>query len=203
LTSDLLTVHDGQYIVRVCVGAEGGTLACGLGTSTALEQAEDIATQRALERLGWGNSGGEAATPANPIAPVVPLPVAAPSSPPAPDAARPELDIADNPVLPLSPVALAVPSPPVDESFGPDPVANPVGDLEDDLGSLGAEPAMAVDLSDIIAQTDVELQRLGWSVSQGREFLEKTYGKRSRHDLTDEELLEFLLYLETQTPPGS
>jgi hypothetical protein len=39
-------------------------------------------------------------------------------------------------------------------------------------------------------------------VHQGREFLEKTYGKRSRHDLTDEELLEFLLYLETQSPPG-
>jgi hypothetical protein len=60
----------------------------------------------------------------------------------------------------------------------------------------------SIDLSDIIAQTDVELQRLGWGVHQGREFLEKTYGKRSRHDLTDEELLEFLLYLETQSPPG-
>ena len=57
-------------------------------------------------------------------------------------------------------------------------------------------PAPPVDLSDIIAQTDVELQRLGWSVNQGREFLEKTYGRRSRHDLSDEELLEFLLYLE-------
>ena len=55
-----------------------------------------------------------------------------------------------------------------------------------------------IDLSDIIAQTDVELQRLGWGTSQGREFLERTYGKRSRHDLSDEELLEFLLYLESQ-----
>jgi hypothetical protein len=54
-----------------------------------------------------------------------------------------------------------------------------------------------VDLSDVIAQTDVELQRLGWSVGQGRDHLETTYGKRSRHDLSDEELLEFLLYLES------
>ncbi|MBF2034183.1 MAG: hypothetical protein IGR92_01590 [Leptolyngbyaceae cyanobacterium T60_A2020_046] len=62
--------------------------------------------------------------------------------------------------------------------------------------------ASPVDLSDVIAQTGVELRRLGWSVEQGREYLEKTYGKRSRHDLSDEELLEFLLYLETLPTPA-
>jgi hypothetical protein len=76
-------------------------------------------------------------------------------------------------------------------------------DLANNFMNLGVGPVPPVDLSDIIAQTDVELQRLGWDVNQGREFLEKTYGKRSRHDLTDDELLEFLLYLETQSPPGS
>ncbi|WP_008317113.1 hypothetical protein [Leptolyngbya sp. PCC 6406] len=60
-----------------------------------------------------------------------------------------------------------------------------------------------VDLSDVIAQTGVELQRLGWSVAEGREYLEATYNKRSRHDLSDEELLEFLLYLETLPSPGT
>jgi hypothetical protein len=74
--------------------------------------------------------------------------------------------------------------------------------FENDLLSLEGMPNSSIDLSDIIAQTDVELQRLGWGVNQGREFLEKTYGKRSRHDLTDEELLEFLLYLETQPSPS-
>lgn len=73
--------------------------------------------------------------------------------------------------------------------------------LDADLLSLEGLPTPSIDLSDIIAQTDVELQRLGWTVSQGREFLDKTYGKRSRHDLTDEELLEFLLFLETQPSP--
>jgi hypothetical protein len=76
-------------------------------------------------------------------------------------------------------------------------------DFDNDLMNFGAGPVASVDLSDIIAQTDVELQRLGWDVNQGREFLEKTYGKRSRHDLTDDELLEFLLYLETQSPPST
>lgn len=66
-----------------------------------------------------------------------------------------------------------------------------------EAAALAADP---VDLSDIIAQTDVELRRLGWTVDQGREFLQKTYGKRSRHDLSDQELLEFLLFLETQMP---
>ncbi|MEM8545309.1 MAG: hypothetical protein AAGF66_15125 [Cyanobacteria bacterium P01_H01_bin.119] len=54
-----------------------------------------------------------------------------------------------------------------------------------------------VDLSDILAQTDVELRRVNWDIHKGREHLERTYGKRSRHELTDEELLSFLLYLET------
>ena len=62
-------------------------------------------------------------------------------------------------------------------------------------------PQSPVDLSDIIAQTDVELRRLGWTSTQGREYLEQTYGKRSRQQLSDEELLAFLLYLESQPSP--
>ena len=58
--------------------------------------------------------------------------------------------------------------------------------------------ALPVDLSDVIAQTDVELRRLGWTSMQGREYLERTYGKRSRQQLTDDELMSFLLYLEAQ-----
>ena len=58
--------------------------------------------------------------------------------------------------------------------------------------------SMPVDLSDIIAQSDVELKRLGWSNLQGRRYLEQAYNKRSRQQLTDEELLEFLHYLQAQ-----
>ncbi|WP_442936959.1 hypothetical protein [Nostoc sp.] len=61
-----------------------------------------------------------------------------------------------------------------------------------------AEP---VDLSDVIAQTDVELQRLGWTPEQGREHLIETYGKRGRTLLTEEELHEFLKYLQSQPDP--
>jgi hypothetical protein len=61
-----------------------------------------------------------------------------------------------------------------------------------------AEP---VDLSDVIAKTDVELQRLGWTPEQGREYLIKTYGKRGRTLLTEEELYTFLQYLQSQPDP--
>jgi hypothetical protein len=58
-----------------------------------------------------------------------------------------------------------------------------------------------VDLSDVIAKTDVELQRLGWTPEQGREYLIKTYGKRGRTLLTEDELHDFLRHLELQPDP--
>jgi len=58
-----------------------------------------------------------------------------------------------------------------------------------------------IDLSDAIARTSVELKRLGWSNQQGREYLEQKYNKRSRQHLNDEEMLEFLHYLESLPSP--
>lgn len=60
-----------------------------------------------------------------------------------------------------------------------------------------ATPEQPIDLSDAIAQTSVELKRLGWTDAQGRTYLQRTYGKRSRQQLTDEELLAFLRHLES------
>jgi hypothetical protein len=57
-----------------------------------------------------------------------------------------------------------------------------------------------INLSDVIAQTDIELRRLGWSTEEGREFLEQTYSKRSRHELSEEELIQFLCHLESLPP---
>ncbi len=58
------------------------------------------------------------------------------------------------------------------------------------------------DLSDAIAQTSIHLKRLSWSTQHGRKYLEETYGKRSRHDLSDTEMLSFLSYLESQPTPN-
>jgi Protein of unknown function, DUF488 len=43
----------------------------------------------------------------------------------------------------------------------------------------------------------MEMERLGWSVEQGRNYLQRMYGKRSRKHLTDDELFHFLSYLKS------
>jgi hypothetical protein len=48
---------------------------------------------------------------------------------------------------------------------------------------------------------NAEMQRLGWTVEQGREHLLKYYGKRSRLLLDEEELDNFLLYLQLTDSP--
>ncbi|MEB3310701.1 MAG: hypothetical protein VKJ02_10760 [Snowella sp.] len=59
-----------------------------------------------------------------------------------------------------------------------------------------------IDFSEVIARSNVELKRLNWTNEQGKNYLLQTYGKRSRQLLSDEELLEFLQYLESlPTPP--
>lgn len=54
-----------------------------------------------------------------------------------------------------------------------------------------------IDRSDLIAQTDREMQRLGWDVEQGRNYLLQNFNKRSRQQLTLAELTQFLTYLKS------
>jgi hypothetical protein len=48
-----------------------------------------------------------------------------------------------------------------------------------------------------MATIDVEMKRLSWTKEQGRDYLRTTYGKTSRVQLTDEEILSFLDYLKS------
>jgi len=70
-------------------------------------------------------------------------------------------------------------------------------ELETDNGEV-SPTSPPIDMSDVIARTTVEVKRLGWTNQQGKDYLLQTYGKRSRQLLTDEELLDFLKYLESQ-----
>ena len=54
------------------------------------------------------------------------------------------------------------------------------------------------DRSNEIARISVEMKRLGWTTEQGRRHLKETYGKRSRQELNDSELMNFLSFLESQ-----
>jgi hypothetical protein len=100
----------------------------------------------------------------------------------------------ENPPFPAIPVSNVTPFTPRSQSSAD----NPSTQTGTSKRKRKAEP---VDLSDIIAKTDVELQRLNWTPEQGREHLIKTYGKRGRTLLTEEELHSFLQYLQSQPDP--
>jgi hypothetical protein len=54
-----------------------------------------------------------------------------------------------------------------------------------------------IDPSDPIAQIDVEMERLAWDRNMGREYLQKAFNKRSRQQLSDSELIQFLTHLKS------
>ncbi|HEY9830728.1 MAG TPA: DUF5906 domain-containing protein [Stenomitos sp.] len=58
-----------------------------------------------------------------------------------------------------------------------------------------------IDFSDIMARTNIEIKRLGWTPQQGKDYLLRTYGKRSRQMMTDPELVDFLNYLQSLPTP--
>ncbi|MFM7471487.1 MAG: hypothetical protein ACKO5P_08290 [Nodosilinea sp.] len=189
MVSEMLTIHDGFYIVRVTLNTEGLTLATALAAQLTVEAAEDKALQRALERLELALTFQPNRIDQPQPAVTNPIPISLPTTS-ATVASGNDSQTNQSPIAesPSSPIAVMAPLP--TSEVEPVPAEQPLS-----METIALAP---IDLSDIIAQTDVELQRLGWGTSQGREFLERTYGKRSRHDLSDEELLEFLLYLESQ-----
>ncbi len=58
-------------------------------------------------------------------------------------------------------------------------------------------PEFTLDLSDAIAQIGSEIDRIGWTKKQGSGYLQDTYGKRTRAELTETELFNFLAYLKS------
>lgn len=189
LTADLVSMYDGQYVVRAAVTNQGETLATGLAAHIDIQIAEDSARDRALAILG----------------------IAAAGAPSQPDVTNGAMAI---PTATTSALAAAEKFSEIEPELEPEEPEEDLGppiDAIEESSAASAQPSAAaialenfntstlpVDLSDVIAQTDVELRRLGWTSVQGREYLEKTYSKRSRTQLTDEELMSFLLYLEEQ-----
>ena len=210
-------------MVRASVVNDGCTLATGLAASVDVQIAEDKARERAIALLGIMPRPpkptsepspqphaelAESSTPSevtstlpSEVSAAVPDNVSMPSaSMPTEVAAKKEAGELEEdlgpPIDVIEERAAEENTAFLDESL--EPVAsNKVSAATIALENFSAS-ANPVDLSDVIAQTDVELTRLGWTSAQGREYLEQTYGKRSRQQLTDEELMSFLLYLEDQ-----
>ncbi|NEQ27231.1 MAG: hypothetical protein F6K28_51140 [Microcoleus sp. SIO2G3] len=229
LVAELLMMHENQFVVRALVQIGGAALVSGMAAAADIEQAEDRAKLRALEMLtlqpiaplegftprpeipavqsGSAVQSGynlqlrvstpEAIAERRDTAPAEPLPVSAslpadfsPSLP----AIEPKIEPSDDFTAEPSPIAAVgvpdIPLPTWEPEPEPTPEPEPIPESE------------PIDMSDAIARTSVELKRLGWTNVKGREHLEKTYSKRSRQQLTDTELLDFLRFLESQPSPG-
>ena len=223
LISDLVTIQDGQYVVRTIIQLSGETLATGLAASADVQIAEDKARERAIAALGLSSSN--TITPDKTLQHTDPQTRAPTSSSSVTNGSKQEEPAAPAPVVAAATISERssdefteeAPTLPLEDSALPaeeEDLGPPISAIEDSPISAAppAKPSAAtialesfnasanpVDLSDVIAQTDVELTRLGWTSAQGREYLERTYGKRSRQQLTDEELMSFLLYLEDQS----
>jgi hypothetical protein len=244
LIADLVSVHEGQYVVRAAVIHQGETLATGFAASADIQVAEDRARERAIAVLAIPSAaskngasrkaakvlGGQLSMQASPEASADASAVTSSDTSPAATApdyiASQALEDVD---FSIDEEDLGPPIDVIEESAEERPAERlENGSANGSANGLAAglaektaatsaaakmpdKPSAAaialenfstsanpVDLSDVIAQTDVELTRLGWTSVQGREYLEKTYGKRSRQQLTDDELMSFLLYLEEQ-----
>ncbi len=54
---------------------------------------------------------------------------------------------------------------------------------------------------EVIAKIDREFARLGWDVARAKTYLRNTYGVKSRHVMSDVQIIEFLNYLSAQPTP--
>jgi hypothetical protein len=218
IISELIEIFQGKYIVRVSIQLEGITRATGMAGAETVEAAEDQARDRAFTVLGIKNLPVEATKSASPsvtpppIKPTLqeskPLPpvthTTTPTSTPPfleeqinPQITKPEIFPHPEPEYP--PLAEVPPSnvtPFTPRSY----TAYEDASVQSAIGKNKRrnEP---VNLSDVIAQTDVEIERLGWTPEQGKDYLVKTYSKRGRSLLSEEELRNFLTYLKSQPDP--
>lgn len=241
--SDLLMVHNQQYIVKVTIKTRDSASATGLAANTILEVAEDNARQRAFQvLLGLDDRDAVVSTLISPVpiepadqtevdyadypatadglfapeqeAAPAPSATAPPPQPQPEEASRADSERVVSQATARSPQKTESLKPSVKDKPKPVQSINTSADLSapPDLThqdatftefipadeapiSQAALPA-PINLSDVIAQTDIELRRLQWTVEMGREYLEQTYNKRSRHELSEEELIQFLCHLE-------
>jgi len=66
------------------------------------------------------------------------------------------------------------------------------------IKSNAATKPEPIDLSNQLSQIMVEMERIGWTKQQGKEYIVRTYKKQSRDQLSASEVFEFLHYLQSQ-----
>lgn len=123
-------------------------------------------------------------------------------TPPAPSPVPEKIESKPEKVVPLHVVPDSQPQETTPQpmiAIVPDPEPLDFGaEKEEKKAKAKTSPVAIPDIKDVMARTEIEIRRLGWTTQQGRNFLLQRYGKRARTLLSDEELLDFLSYLEDQ-----
>jgi hypothetical protein len=240
LTSELVTIDHGKYIVRALVQIEGVIRATGLAAADTIEQAEDRARNRAIEVLVLTQPESALQELAQKPPSIneslkVPLTYSSQLLTSAPTAnISTDTSWLDETPQPSEPVAVAV-SKESGQEWQPNFSNVETLDSTNELGGeyskvtlissrrpIPEAIALQVETTDNqlaspienLTETnppfdrqitnkliEIEMKRLGWTPSEGKEYLAQTYNKRSRQGLSDEQLLEFLRYLEAQPDP--
>ncbi|MEY3826243.1 MAG: hypothetical protein RLZZ148_1057 [Cyanobacteriota bacterium] len=202
LISELLQIDHGKYIVRVSIILEGKTLT-GLAAMDTVEAAEDQARLRALALLEDEAQTTESPTVVVPVAKSQaktktekpqesPLTLVSPTPEPL-QLVEPEPEPLQLVEPEPEPLQLVEPEPEPLQLVEPEPELKPE---PPEIAPSSLEPGM--DFNQVMAQIDVEMKRLKWTKEEGRDYLRSTYGKTSRIQLNDEEIIGFLGYLKTQ-----
>jgi len=247
LTSELVQIHDGQFVVRALVQVGNATLATGMAAADRIEVAEDRARIRAMEVLGIAPTAPSAYEVQAQVMTEAPRKTefSAASLNALKDAKLPALESQETEEI-APPKAISgrkkkeAPEQPTSTIGGsddflstfpgldmPEAVQAPVevdydysqdgeADLPEETVYQAPEETEAVkvsvpdvafsndpiDLSDAIAQIGTEIERIGWTKKQGSSYLQQTYSKKTRAELTEDELLEFLHYLKALPSKG-
>ena len=227
LISELVTVEHGKYIIKVAIELQEKIITTAHAEGYTIEEAEDNARKRAMAFAHeWVNVNNiatvipektvsippqtsEGAIVSPPQGESKPVEIKPPISPQ--DESKP-LEV--KPPIPPQGESkpLEITPPPVSENYDDFPLEIPfpqngkeetlpldIPTMEENLTlPLSLEIDETMDFSQIIDQTTIEMKRLGWTQDQGKKYLLETYGKKSRHLLSDQELIEFLQYLQSQ-----
>ena len=193
IVTDLLRVEEGIYLVKAQISLSGIVLGSGIAGSTTVEEAEDAAIHRALRISGLdgslalsmlGKSNGIGAS-------TLPTATISTDTPPEISTDSPFSSVDEWTTPP------PVPEPAVSSTRQPKPLPQKSKAEPQPEPALEIEPEIE-DLSELIAQTDVELTRIGWGPKEGRRFLKERFSKQSRQQLDESELREFLRELKQQ-----
>jgi hypothetical protein len=200
LITELITIHDGLFVVRAILQVDDHIVATGLAAALTVEEAEDRARTRVLSMLDLSSDAP----------PPLSSPLAHPTLVSRPSVGNTPVQVhsrslssevlGKDAMPPMESPAFSSMSNNDSESAGFVAEENELMVANDRSNGL-ADLSVPTDDSDLMIKTTVEIRRLRWTNEQGRQHLENTYGKRSRQHLTREELLDFLQYLETQPTP--